>query len=135
MRGLPRDRVPHSPQEPRYTAPDPMLPTETPKRRPRPPRVQVGHRAPGRDPVGTRPQTDKPTKCPFAGAVELSPAQLRQAAIAKLQCPECRATWAARLRGDTVVFPAHPPRATTMTRDISRWIKQEAGWTLYTRGE
>ena len=91
-RGLPRDRVPHSPQEQRYTAPDPMLPTETPKRRPRPPRVPVGHRAPGRDPVGTRPQTDKPTKCPVSGAVELSPAQLRQAAIAKLQCPECSAT-------------------------------------------
>jgi DNA polymerase III delta prime subunit len=135
MRGLPRNRVSHSPQEQRHTALGSVLPTEPPERRPRPPRVQVGHRAPGRDPVGTRPQTDTPKKCPFSGEVELSPAQLRQSAIAKLQCPECSATRAARLRGETVVFPSHPPRSTKMTRDISRWIKHESGWTLYKRGE
>jgi len=132
MHGLPHDQVPHTPQEPPPSAPDAVLPTT---RRPRLPRVQVGHRAPGRDPVGTRPQIDAPKKCPFTGTVELSPAQLRQSAIVKLQCPACSATWSARLRGDTVVFPAHPPRSTKMTQDISRWIKQEAGWTLYKKGE
>ena len=135
MHGLPRDPVPHAPQEPQSTIPAAALPTETPTRRPQLPRGQVGHRAPHRDPVGTRPLSDKPKKCAFAGAVELSPAQLRQSAIAKLQCPACSATWSARLRGDTVMFPAHPPRATKMTQDISRWIKQESGWRLYTKGE
>ena len=96
---------------------------------PRLPAVHVGQRAPERDAVGTRPQSEKPKKCSFAGEVSLTPAQLQQAGISKLQCPECSATWAARLRGDTVVFPAHPKRSTRMSQDIPRWIKQGTTWT------
>jgi AAA domain len=101
------------------------------------PSTQVGQRAPHRDPVGVSSPFEKSTKCSFSGtlAAGLSPAQLQRSAISKLQCPECGATWAARLRGESVFFPSHPPRATKMTQDISRWIKQEAGWTLYTRGQ
>ncbi len=97
--------------------------------------TSVGQRAPHRDPVGVTAPSQTTTKCPFSGTVaaDLSPAQLHQSAITKLQCPECGATWAARMRGNTVVFPSHPPRTTKMTQDISRWIKQESGWILYAK--
>jgi hypothetical protein len=105
------------------------------KPHPQPTNLRVGQRAPERDPVGTTVQTEQSKKCPFSGEVSLSLAQLQQAGILKLQCPECSATWAARIRGNTVFFPAHPKRQTRMTQDISRWIKQEAGWVLYQKGE
>jgi len=108
---------------------------KVPETHPRSTRRRVGQRAPERDPVGTTVQAEKPKKCSFSGEVSLSLVQLQHAGIAKLQCPECSATWAARIRGDTVFFPSHPPRTTRMTQDISRWIKQEAGWTLYERGK
>ena len=97
---------------------------------PRLPSVHVGQRAPERDAVGTRPQTEKPKKCSFAGEVSLSPAQLQHAGISKLQCPECSATWTARIRGDTVLFPPHPPRTTRVAQAVSRWVKQGTIWTL-----
>lgn len=126
MSGQPHDPVPHAPPAPR--------PTPPPMRQPRRPRVPVGHRAPRRDPVGEAPPLAPPTKCPFGGEVALSPAQLREAAVVKLQCPECSATRAARLRGDTVLFPTHAPRSTKMTQPIARWIKHDAGWILSTPG-
>jgi hypothetical protein len=134
MRGLPHDPGSHAAQAPRPTVPDAARPTTPPTRPPRRPRVPVGHRAPHRDPVGAAPPLTPPQKCPFVGEVALSPAQLRQSAVVKLQCPECSATRAARLRGDTVLFPAHAPRLTKMTQDIARWIKHESGWMLSTRG-
>ena len=128
MQGLPYESGAHALHE---QEPPPTVPST---RRPQRPRVPVGHRAPRRDPVGPPPQSPPPKQCPFVGEVALSPAQLRQAAVAKLQCPECSATRAARLRGDTVLFPAHPPRATQMTQNIARWIKHDAGWILSTPG-
>jgi len=128
MPGLPREQGGYAPQ-----AQEPPVPVP-PTRRPQRPRVPVGHRVPHRDPVGPSPQRPRAKQCPFAGAVALSPAQLRQAAVAKLQCPECSATRTARLRGDTVLFPAHPPRTTKMTQDIARWIKHASGWSLATPG-
>src|SRR6266851_5257253 len=97
------------------------------KRTPR----RVGERSPGRDRVGPTEQTvEKPEKCAFSGAVEnLSPAQLTQAALAKLQCPECGAIWTARVRGETVSFPPHPPRTNKRTQVVSCWIRQGATWT------
>ena len=102
---------------------------------PRPTHLHVGQRAPERDPVGMTVQAEKPKKCSFSGEVGLSLVQLQQAGISKLQCPECSATWAARIRVDTVFFPTHPPRTTRMMQDISRWFKQGSGWTLYKGGE
>ncbi|MBA2680942.1 MAG: ATP-binding protein [Ktedonobacteraceae bacterium] len=91
-----------------------------------------GERSPGRDPVGLREQAvEKPEKCAFSGAVvNLSPAQLAQAALAKLQCPECGAIWTARARGETVTFPPHPPRTNKRAQVVSCWIRQGATWTL-----
>jgi AAA domain len=125
----------HSAQDQRDSAPGSYPGGEVPEPHPRPTYLHVGQRAPERDTVGTTVQAEKPKKCSFSGEVSLSLAQLQQAGISKLQCPACSATWAARMRGDTVFFPPHPPRATRMTQDISRWIKQEAGWTLYKRDE
>lgn len=119
----------------RNTALRPHPGADPPSSNPQLPSVRVGQRAPERDAVGTTVPAEKSKKCSFSGEVSLSLAQLQHAGISKLQCPECSATWAARIRGDTVFFPAHPPRTTRMTQDISRWIKQEAGWTLYKRSE
>lgn len=93
---------------------------------------RAGQRAPRRDSVGpTEVAEQKPEKCSFSGAaVNLSPAQLAQVALAKLQCPECGAIWTARIRGETVSFPAHSPRTTRVTQTISRWIRQGTIWTL-----
>ncbi|TMF47313.1 MAG: hypothetical protein E6I32_10030 [Chloroflexi bacterium] len=87
---------------------------------------RVGERAPSRDPVGpTETAMAKPEKCSFSGtAVNLSPAQLTQAGLAKLQCPECGAIWTARVRG-----PPHPPRANKRVQAVSCWIRQGATWT------
>ena len=92
----------------------------------------VGERSPQRDPVGlTEKAVDKPEKCSFSGAtVNLSPAQLAQAALSKLQCPECGAIWTARIRGEMVSFPPHPPRTNRRAQAIPRWIRQGATWTL-----
>jgi hypothetical protein len=77
----------------------------------------------------------KPEKCSFSGAaVNLSPAQLAQAALAKLQCPACGAIWTAHIRGETVSFPAHPPRTTRVTHAVSPWIRQGTIWTLSSTG-
>jgi hypothetical protein len=98
---------------------------------------RVGQRGPGRDPVGpTEKAVEKPEKCAFSGAaLNLSPVQLAQAALAKLQCPECGATWTARVRGETVSFPPHPPRTNKRAQAVSCWIRQGTTWTLYKRGE
>ncbi len=97
---------------------------------------QVGERSPQRDPVGpTEKAVDKPEKCPFSGAaVNLSPAQLAQATLAKLQCPECGAIWTARIRGERVSFPPHPPPTKRRAQAIPRWIRQGATWALSSRG-
>ncbi len=124
-----------STQDHRDSSPGSHPGEEVLKLHPRPTNLRVGQRAPERDAVGTTVQAKRPKKCSFAEEVSLSLAQLQQAGISKLQCPECSATWAARIRGDTVFFPTHPPRTTRMTQDIPRWIRQEAGWALYKRGE
>jgi AAA domain len=98
---------------------------------------QVGERSPGRDPVGpTEQDVEKPAKCSFSGTIiNLSPAQLAQAALAKLQCPECGAIWTARVRGEMVSFPPHPPRTNKRVQVVSCWIRQGATWTPDKRGE
>ncbi len=91
---------------------------------------RAGQQAPRRDQVGPQaPVEEKPGKCSFSGAVGLSPAQLAQAALSKLQCPTCSAIWTARIRGETVSFPPHPSRTTTRaTQVIPRWIRRGTTW-------
>lgn len=92
--------------------------------------ARIGERAPRRDTVGATSSEEKPKRCSFSGAVDLSPARLTQAGISKLQCPECSAMWTARIRGTTVIFPPHPPRTTRVGQSVSRWIKQGGAWEL-----
>ncbi len=134
MSVLPANQVNLPATDQRDATKDPHPRVDLPSPKHQLPSVRVGQRAPERDSVGTGLRTEKPKKCSFSSEVNLSLEQLQQAGISKLQCPECGATWAARIRGDTVFFPTHPPRTTRMTQDISRWIKQEAGWMLYTKG-
>ena len=47
--------------------------------------ARIGERVPRRDPVGASSSEEKSKRCPFSGAVELSPARLTQAGISKLQ--------------------------------------------------
>jgi len=92
--------------------------------------ARIGERVPRRDTVGATSSEEKSKRCPFSGAVNLSPARLSQAGIAKLQCPECGAMWTARMRGDSVLFPPHPPRTTRVGQTVSRWIQQGGAWEL-----
>jgi hypothetical protein len=97
---------------------------------PKRPSARIGERVPRRDTVGAMSSEEKPKRCSFSGAVDLSPARLTQAGIAKLQCPECGAMWTARIRGTVVSFPPHPPRSTRVVQTISRWIKRGGAWEL-----
>lgn len=92
-----------------------------------------GGQSPRRIPVGPEHLAEeKPEKCPFSGTtVELSPVQLTQAALSKLQCPECGAIWTARIRGETVSFPPHPSPTKRRVRATPRWIRQGTIWTPY----
>ena len=47
----------------------------------------------------------------------------------KTPVPECGAMWTARIQGDRVLFPPHPPRSTRVAQAVPRWIKQGATWT------
>jgi hypothetical protein len=35
------------------------------------------------------------------------------------------------LQGAVVRFPTHPPLRTRTTKDVTRWIRQDAVWTLW----
>jgi hypothetical protein len=89
---------------------------------------RVGQRAPGRDPVGEMKQGGKLTKCSFSGAIDLTPSQIEQAALSKVECPECGAVRTIRMQGNRVIFPSHQPRATRTASHEERWIKQEIEW-------
>jgi hypothetical protein len=94
-----------------------------------------GAQSPRRIPVGSEhPAEEKPEKCSFSGAVvELSPVQLTQAALSKLQCPECGAIWTARVRGEAVSFPPHLPPMKRRAQATPRWIRQGTTWTPYSK--
>jgi hypothetical protein len=49
---------------------------------------RVGERAPGRDPVGEAQPEEESTKCSFAGIIELSPRQMAEAGVSRIECPE-----------------------------------------------
>jgi hypothetical protein len=109
---------------------EPVAASSATERPPKRPPGHIGERVPRRDPVGATSSEEKRQRCPFSGVVELPPARLSQAGISKLECPECGAMWTARIRGETVSFPPHPPRTTRATQAIPRWIKQGTMWAL-----
>jgi hypothetical protein len=94
-------------------------------------RGRVGVRAPARDPVGGAASETLPSKCTFAGAVDVEPMRLRQAETRALECPACGAVRTVHLHGDVVRFPPHQLLRTRTTKDVTRWIRQGTVWTLW----
>ena len=94
-------------------------------------RQRVGRRAPTRDAVGGAAPAALPLKCPFAGAVDIEPRRLQLSATHTIECPACGAVRTVHLQGAVVRFPTHPPLRTRTTKDVTRWIRQDAVWTLW----
>lgn len=106
------------------------LPTSKP-----PPRRRVGERAPERDRVGEAPPTTaaaKKPQCPFAGAIDLTPSQLRETPGIQVECPTCGARRGIQPKpgASRVVFPPHPIRVTRAARDVRRWSLHGTLWEL-----
>lgn len=93
-------------------------------------RGRVIERTPHRDPVGQMESEGKATKCSFVGALDLSPVQMAEASVAKVECPECGAMRTLHPQGETVRFPSHPKRGTHLPHEEVRWIRQGTVWAL-----
>jgi len=91
---------------------------------------RVGQRAPRRDPVGDLKPNAQLARCPFTGAIELSPERMVHTAVAKVECPACGALRTLHPQGHTTVFPSHPKRLKRPPRDEIRWIKRDSLWEL-----
>jgi hypothetical protein len=89
-----------------------------------------GVRAPQRDPVGeTAPQVED-RRCAFAEVLSLSVAQMVEAGVTKVECPECATVRTLQPRGATVRFPSHQRRKTRTPRSETRWIRSGEAWTI-----
>jgi hypothetical protein len=102
---------------------------EPPKRR------RVGERVPERDRVGDAappPALTKKPQCPFAGAIALTPSQLRETPGIQVECPTCGARRGIQPKkgSSCVVFPPHPIRVTRTSRDAQRWSLRGTLWEL-----
>jgi hypothetical protein len=104
----------------------PSATTPAPQTTPRP-RVE---RAPVRDPVGTDLSAPPANKCVFRGLIVLGPPAMRDAGVAKVECPECTTMRSLPLRGGTVRFPPHDKRKTRTPPREARWIQRETTWEL-----
>lgn len=91
---------------------------------------RVGQRVPRRDPVGDLTPEEQSTRCPFAGAIELSPERITRTAVAKVECPTCGALRTLHPQGHTTVFPSHPKRLKRPPREEIRWIRRGNVWEL-----
>jgi hypothetical protein len=103
--------------------------SEPPRRR------RVGKRAPARDRVGDAPPSPasaKKPQCPFSGAINLTPSQLRETPGIQVECPTCgsRRSIQPKQGPSRVVFPSHPIRVTRAARDERRWSLHGTTWTL-----
>src|SRR5262249_18390769 len=102
----------------------------TPSKQPRGGRR--GEHAPRPDPVGEVLLEASASRCTFAGAIDISAAQMAEAGIAKVECPECATVRTLQPHGTTVRFPSHLKRK-TQTRSIeARWIRKGDVWALAT---
>jgi hypothetical protein len=100
-----------------------------------PTRQRVGERAPERDRVGDAappPALAKKPRCPFAGAIALTPSQLRETPGIQVECPTCGARRGIQPKKgpSRVVFPPHPIRVTRTSRDARRWSLRGTLWEL-----
>jgi DNA polymerase III delta prime subunit len=92
---------------------------------------RVGEQHPVRHEVGAPTNEHVTGNCPFSGEyIAITPTELQQAGVAKVQCPECGAIWTARIKGESVFFPSHQTITRKRVQTIARWIKQSTGWIL-----
>jgi len=113
-------------------SPAPVLPPHAPsttRAHQTTPRHRI-ERAPARDPVGAGISVTPADKCPFRGLIALVPAAMREAGVAKVECPECTTRRSLPLRGETVRFPPHDKRKTRTPPREARWVKRGTTWEL-----
>jgi AAA domain len=88
------------------------------------PQPRVGEQHPIRHEVGAPKNENVTGNCPFSGEyIAITPSELQQAEVAKIQCPECGAIWTARIKGESVFFPSHQTITRKRAQTIARWIK------------
>lgn len=87
-------------------------------------------RAPARDLVGAGISETPANQCAFRGMIALVPAAMREAGVAKVECPECTTMRSLPLRGETVRFPPHDKRKTRTPPRAARWVKRGTTWEL-----
>lgn len=101
---------------------------------PAPPPTQqqrAGEQHPVRHEVGETKSQTTTGNCSFSSQeVEISASELERAGVAKLQCPECGAVWAAKIKGGKVYFANHTAPTRKRSRAIPRWMKVNIRWTL-----
>ena len=89
-----------------------------------------GVRAPQRDPVGEIAPQIEDRRCAFAEVLSLSVAQMVEAGVTKVECPECATVRTLQPRGATVRFPSHQRRKTRTPSSETRWIREGEAWTI-----
>jgi DNA polymerase III delta prime subunit len=87
-------------------------------------------RVPERDPVGTSVQGAPANKCAFKGRIALVPAAMQEVGVTKVECPECTTRRSLPLRGETVSFPSHAKRKTSIAPREARWVKRGTAWEV-----
>lgn len=104
-----------------------VSPTTTPAPRGSKRRIE---RAPCRDSVGQDEPHLASERCGFAGVVELTPKQMLDAGVTKVECPECTTLRTLQPRGSTVRFPSHQRRKTRAESSEPRWVRTGTAWVL-----
>jgi len=87
------------------------------------------------DPIGEMKIEEKATRCIFSGDIDMEISCITQSGISKVQCPKCGAIRTIRIQGNVVMFPSHPPRVTSTSRNGERWIRRRNVWELSEKGE
>jgi hypothetical protein len=106
--------------------PEPV-PSPTPQQRAR-------EQHPVRHEVGATQSQTKTGNCSFSGQkVEISISELEQSGVAKIQCPECGAVWAAKKKGGNMFFANHTAPTRKRSQVFPRWMKVNIRWTLVQR--
>lgn len=103
--------------------PEPTPPPTKPK--------PAGEQHPVRHEVGETKSQTATGNCSFSGQeVGISISELEQAGVTKLQCPECGAIWAAKIKGGKVYFANHTAPTRKRSQVFPRWMKVNIRWTL-----
>lgn len=100
-----------------------ITPAENPLESATPPTKpqRAGEQHPVRHEVGVPESLDATGNCLYSGEeVEITVADLEQSGVKKLQCPECGAAWAAKMKGGKVYFANHPPPTRKRSKQPTR---------------